>query len=131
MPDRNKAVKLHVEARAELQESIAFYRERAGEAWAARYKQRVAEGLKAIGANPERYPPAPYLPGVQKLRIEQFPFSLLYINRLRLGGCDCSRKPQAGLLERQDFIRKQKEPFEKRDANDQLMWLFMGWRVRS
>ena len=75
MPDRNKAVKLHVEARAELQESIAFYRERAGEAWAARYKQRVAEGLKAIGANPERYPPALDLPGVQKLRIEQFPFS--------------------------------------------------------
>ncbi len=81
MPDRNKAVKLHAEARAELQESVAFYRDRAGEGWAARFKQRVAEGLKAIGANPERYSPAPDLPGVQKLRIEQFPFSLLYINR--------------------------------------------------
>ena len=81
MPGRNKAVKLHAEARTELQESVAFYRERAGEGWASRFKQRVAEGLRAIGANPERYPPAPDLPGVQKLRIEQFPFSLLYINR--------------------------------------------------
>jgi len=45
MPDRNKVVKLHAEARAELQESVAFYRERAGEGWAARFKQRVAEGL--------------------------------------------------------------------------------------
>ena len=81
MPARNKAVKLHAEARAELQDSVAFYRERAGEGWAARFKQRVAEGLNAIGAEPERYPPAPDLPGVQKLRIEQFPFSLFYINR--------------------------------------------------
>ena len=37
--------------------------------------------LKALGANPERYSLAADLPGVQKLRIEQFPFSLLYINR--------------------------------------------------
>ena len=81
MPGRNKAVKLHAEARAELQKSVAFYRERAGEGWAARFKQRVAEGLNAIGANPERYPLAPDMPGVQKLRIEQFPFSLLYITR--------------------------------------------------
>ena len=52
MPARNKAVKLHAEARAELQDSVAFYRERAGEGWAARFKQRVAEGLNAIGAEP-------------------------------------------------------------------------------
>jgi plasmid stabilization system protein ParE len=64
MPPQSKAVKLHAEARVELQESIAFYRERAGERWAAQFKQRVAEGLRAIAANPERYPSAPDLPGV-------------------------------------------------------------------
>lgn len=81
MPPQGKDVKLHAEARAELQASVAFYRERAGERWAEQFKQRVAEGLKAIAANPERYPPAPDLPGVQKFRLKQFPFSLLYINR--------------------------------------------------
>ena len=81
MPPQSKAVMLHADARAELQESVAFYRERAGERWAAQFKQRVAEGLRAIAANPERYPPAPDLPGVQKFRLIQFPFSVLYITR--------------------------------------------------
>jgi len=45
------------------------------------FKQRVAEGLRAIAANLERYPPVPDLPGVQKFRLKQFPFSLLYITR--------------------------------------------------
>jgi toxin ParE1/3/4 len=81
MPSEAKAVRLHAEARSELRDSVAFYRERAGERWAVRFKLRVAEGLKAIAAKPERYPPAPDLPGVQKLRLRQFPFSLLYINR--------------------------------------------------
>src|SRR2546430_11459053 len=81
MPRPRKAVKLHPEARAELKESVEFYRERAGERWAVRFKQRVAEGLHAIAVNPERYRPAPNMPGVQKVRLRQFPFSLLYINR--------------------------------------------------
>jgi hypothetical protein len=49
--------------------------------WASRSKERVAEGLRAIAANPERYPPVRDMPGVQKFRLTQFPFSLLYINR--------------------------------------------------
>ena len=81
MPPQGKAVKLHAEARAELQESVAFYRERAGDRWAARFKQRVTEGLRTIAANPERYPPVPDLPGVRRFRLKQFPFSLLYISR--------------------------------------------------
>ncbi|MDB6023135.1 MAG: type toxin-antitoxin system RelE/ParE family toxin [Pedosphaera sp.] len=81
MPTQPKALKLHAEARAELLESVVFYRERAGERWAGRFKQRVAEGLRAIAANPERYPPAQDLPGLQKMRIKQFPFTLLYVNR--------------------------------------------------
>jgi toxin ParE1/3/4 len=81
MPPQGKVVKLHPEARIELQASVSFYRERAGEPWASRFKERVAEGLKAIAANPERYPPVPDMPGVQKFRLKQFPFSLLYINR--------------------------------------------------
>lgn len=82
MPPQGKAVKLHPEARRELQESVSFYRERAGELWASRFKRRVAEGLRAIAANPERYPPARDMPGVRKFRLTQFPFSLLYINRV-------------------------------------------------
>jgi plasmid stabilization system protein ParE len=76
-----KAVKLHPAAQAELQESVAFYRDRAGERWAQRFKKRVAEGLAAIAAQPERYPPEPDLPGVRRIRLKQFPFSLLYIDR--------------------------------------------------
>jgi len=53
MPGQNKVVKLHAEARAELQKSVAFYRSRAGERWANQFKQQVAEGLEAIAANPE------------------------------------------------------------------------------
>ena len=81
MASQGKPVKLHREARAELQVSVDFYRQRAGEGWAARFKQCVGEGLKAIAADPERYPPAPGFPGVQKLRLKQFPFSLLSICR--------------------------------------------------
>ena len=81
MPPQGKAVRLDPEARIELQAAATFYRERAGEPWASRFKQRVAEGLRAIAANPERYPPAPDMPRVLKLRLTQFPFSLLYINR--------------------------------------------------
>lgn len=81
MPPQGKAVKLHAEARAELQKSVAFYRERGGERWAEQFKQRVAEGLRIIAANPERYPPAPDVPEVQRYRLKQFPFSLLYLNR--------------------------------------------------
>jgi toxin ParE1/3/4 len=81
MPPQGKTVKLHPEARIELQASVSFYRERAGEPWALRFKERVAEGLRAIVANPERYPPERDMPGVRKFRLTQFPFSLLYINR--------------------------------------------------
>ena len=81
MPPQPKQVKRHAEARAELQESVTFYPERAGERWAVRFKQRVAEGVKAIAVEPERYAPAAGLPGVQRFRLKQFPFSLLYINR--------------------------------------------------
>ncbi len=81
MPPRAKAVKLHPEAQAELQESVAFYRKQAGHRWAERFKQRVAEGLSAIASNPERNPPVAELEGVRRIRLKQFPFSLLYINR--------------------------------------------------
>jgi toxin ParE1/3/4 len=79
MPTPSKSVRLHLEARAELQESVLFYRERAGEHWASRFKQRVAEGLQAIASNPTRYPELSELHGVRKIRLTQFPFSILYI----------------------------------------------------
>jgi plasmid stabilization system protein ParE len=81
MPHQAKAVKLHPEARAELQESVAFYRKQAGKHWADRFKQAVAQGLSAIASNPERHPPVADMPGVQRIRLNQFPFSLLYVNR--------------------------------------------------
>ena len=81
MPPQGKALKLHPEARVELQESVTFYRERAGERWAVAFKERVAEGLLAIATDPARHPCMPDLPGVQKCRLKQFPFSLLFINR--------------------------------------------------
>jgi toxin ParE1/3/4 len=81
MPTGPISVRLHPEARAELRESVLFYRERAGEQWASRYKQRVTEGLQAIAANPSRYPELPELRGVRKIRLTQFPFSILYIVR--------------------------------------------------
>jgi hypothetical protein len=52
------------------------------------------------------YPPVPDMPGVQKSRLTQFPFSLLYINRADyLCGGGCPRKPQAGLLEEESRLR--------------------------
>jgi plasmid stabilization system protein ParE len=81
MPGRPKPVKLHPEAQNELRESVMFYRERAGERWADRFKERITEGLKTIAANPERHPGVPELAGVQKIRLKQFPFSLLYLDR--------------------------------------------------
>ncbi len=82
MPSPGKPVKLHPEARAEMQDSVNFYRQRGGEHWAERFKQRVAEGLNIIALKPEGHPPEPGLAGVQKLRLKQFPFSLFFVNRV-------------------------------------------------
>ncbi len=81
MPGQAKAVRLHPEARAELQDSVSFYRERGGERLAAQFKQRVAESLRAIAENPGRHRPEPELPGARRVRLKQFPFSLIYIVR--------------------------------------------------
>jgi toxin ParE1/3/4 len=81
MPVEGKPVKLHAGARSDLQESVTFYRERGGERWVARFKLRVAEGFNAIAANPELYAPVPDMPGIRRIRLKQFPFSLLYMNR--------------------------------------------------
>ena len=81
MPLEGKPVQLHSEARAELQESVNFYRDRGGEFWADRFKQRVAEGLNVIASQPEGHATEPGLAGIQKVRLKQFPFSLIFINR--------------------------------------------------
>ena len=81
MPPEGKPVRLHPDARAEMQQSVRFYRERGGERWVAEFEQQVAEGLNAIAANPERFPHLPDLPVVRKYRLKRFPFSVLYINR--------------------------------------------------
>jgi toxin ParE1/3/4 len=81
MPTRVKPLKLHPDARFELQESVTFYRNRGGEGLAQRFKQHVNAAFKAILKNPERFPPAPELTGVQKFRLKHFPFAVLYIRR--------------------------------------------------
>lgn len=81
MPRPGKPVRLHPEARVEMQESVNFYRNRGGELWADRFKQRVAEGLHIIAAKPEGHATEPDLAGVQKLRLKRFPFSLIFVNR--------------------------------------------------
>ncbi len=45
------------------------------------FKRRVAEGLRAIAENPERFRPDPELPEARRFRLQQFPFSLIYIHR--------------------------------------------------
>ncbi len=77
MPRPGKPVQLHPEARAELQESVNFYRNRGGEHRVERFKQRVADGLNIIASQPEGHPPEPGLVGVQRLRLKQFPFSVV------------------------------------------------------
>src|ERR1044071_454507 len=76
-----KSVRLHSEARADLQASVSSYRERGGEKLAVRFKEHVEAGFRAILANPERFPPVGDIPGVQKFRLKHFPFALLYIRR--------------------------------------------------
>jgi toxin ParE1/3/4 len=81
MPAHSPALKLHSEAKAELQVSVSYYRERGGAKLAKRFKEHIKAGYKAILANPERFPPARDLPGVQKFRLRHFPFALLYVRR--------------------------------------------------
>jgi toxin ParE1/3/4 len=83
MPEGSKPLRLHAEARAELQESVGFYRHRAGEWLVSQFKLRIVEGLNAIAAAPERHPQISNLPGVQKVQIKQFPFALFYVNRTK------------------------------------------------
>ena len=79
MPTGPRAVKLHSEAQAALKASVSFYREWGGDRLADRFKEHVEAGFRAILANPERFPPARDIPGVQKFRLKHFPFALLYI----------------------------------------------------
>jgi len=81
MDARPKPLKLHADARAELQKSVTFYRERGGDRLAERFKQHVGAAFEAILASPARFPPTADLPGVQKLRLKHFPFALLYVRR--------------------------------------------------
>src|ERR1051326_9216022 len=81
MPTGPTVVKLHSEAKAELQASVSFYRERGGDQLGNRFKEHVEAAFRAILANPERFPPTRDIPGVQKFRLKHFPFALLYIQR--------------------------------------------------
>src|SRR2546428_11195280 len=81
MPTRRRVLKLHPEARAEMKTSVSFYRQRGGDRLAQRFKEHIKAGFKAILAGPDRFPPVPSIPGVQKFRLKHFPFAILYVSR--------------------------------------------------
>lgn len=76
-----RTLKLHLEARSELEISVNFYRDRGGEALAEMFKRRVGAGFDAIRKDPERFPEVKGMVGVKKYRVRQFPFSILFIDR--------------------------------------------------
>jgi plasmid stabilization system protein ParE len=55
MPAGPKPVKLHREAKAELLDSVSFYRTRGGDRLADRFKADVDAALRAIADHPDRY----------------------------------------------------------------------------
>lgn len=76
---RERPVRIHTSARAELAEAVGFYRERGGERWGQLFKARVHEAFKAIGRNPDRYGPLRELPAVRSIRVKQFPFRIHFV----------------------------------------------------
>ena len=76
-----KAVRLHPDARAELQDSVTFYRTCGGEMLAVRFKHVVERGLRAIAEQPERYGPVRDFPQARRIRLDPFPFSIIYVDR--------------------------------------------------
>ena len=81
MPAAGKLVQLHLKAHAELQDSVFFYRQRGGEPLAKRFKKEVEIALRAISADPLRYPPFRDVPQAKRIRLVGFPFWILYIDR--------------------------------------------------
>jgi toxin ParE1/3/4 len=84
MGDAGRMIRFHPEALAELRDSVDFYRSRAGDGWAEIFKRRIEETLQAVARDPGRFPPVRGVQGVQRARVKQFPFSLLYIERPNL-----------------------------------------------
>jgi toxin ParE1/3/4 len=76
-----KPVRLHRDAQIELQESLDFYRKRGGPRLADRFKERIKESFQAIAENPERFRRDAKTPDIHWYRVEQFPFSVLYVIR--------------------------------------------------
>jgi toxin ParE1/3/4 len=81
MPAAGKPVQLHLEALAELRDSVFFYRQSGGDPLADRFKNAVEHALTAISADPLRYPPSRDVPQAQRIRLVRFPFSIIYIDR--------------------------------------------------
>jgi toxin ParE1/3/4 len=77
----SKSVRLHPQARSELEDSVVFYRSHGGEILAARFKREVHASLRYISANPERFPPVNELLQTRRIRLTKFPFSIIYIVR--------------------------------------------------
>ncbi len=80
MAGGRKGLRLHLDAAAELQTSVAFYRDHGGDELADRLKREVADVLTTIRSDPERFPFVRELQGVQRARLRRFPFSILYVN---------------------------------------------------
>ncbi|MHB8520039.1 MAG: type II toxin-antitoxin system RelE/ParE family toxin [Limisphaerales bacterium] len=81
MPGGRTGLRLHLDAEAELQTSVDFYRDRGGEELAEGFKRELAEVFTAIQDDPERFASVRELEGVQRARLKRFPFSILYLIR--------------------------------------------------
>jgi toxin ParE1/3/4 len=73
-----KPVVVHDEARAELDEAMAFYENRA-RGLGLDLQEKVGEAVTKIQQNPEFWPPHKRS-GFRKYFVERFPFTVFYLN---------------------------------------------------
>ena len=82
MPPSRKAIRLHKGARIDLSQSVTYYRRNGGERWALAFKQKVEDAFRTIAADPGKFSSLPKYPRVKKVRLEKFPFFILFIEGL-------------------------------------------------
>jgi plasmid stabilization system protein ParE len=69
-----------MEAQTELQDSVSFYRDQAGDQLAEAFKSEVKVALQTLSEDPERSPHLRDIPELQRLLLSRFPFGLIYTN---------------------------------------------------
>jgi plasmid stabilization system protein ParE len=89
-------VRIRIAAERDLEAAFEWYLSHQPSA-AAAFLDRYMEALQRIAEAPERWPAHPYVPEMKRVRLDLFPYSLVY--SLRHGQCtiyaveDLRRKP--------------------------------------